>query len=188
MRHSAGAPRLDYAVLLALLGDKEGTAVYEAFLRGDWRPRTNYHSSFYALARFARGHPEPCAGRARRFLSRALTAHPDPNVRAYAIRACSSYLGARGAGGKGFFLIELLIPLLDPRTDWRVRCAAGLELRRAFREAHPSWDYYHFWPPEKQRQAANALAHWWKRHEGHVRWQPLDPGYPAWCGYFVLER
>ena len=186
MRHRAGAPRLELAARLALLGDREGTAVLDSFLRGQWRPRTNFHAPFYTLAYCLLRRPGPAAGRARQFLARAVAAHPDPNVRAGAIRACGSYLAARGAGGKGYFLVDLLIGRLRPACDWRERAAAGLALRSAFRHVLPAWDYDPFAPPQAQRRAADALERWWAERRDRVEWKAPAPVISA-SGYFVLK-
>ncbi|HUT35901.1 MAG TPA: hypothetical protein VNE39_20605 [Planctomycetota bacterium] len=187
MECSAGAPRLDLAAELAVLSNEEGASVYQAFLRGQWRPRTNFHASVRLLALFAQDHPEPYAGRARQLLSQAVQEAPDPNVRAWAVRECGRHLGASGARGKGFLLVDLLIAQLDPRKDWRARCEAGLALRRAFREVNPTWDYYHFWPPERQRQSARELAEWWERHQSRLEWEAVCPWVSS-DGYFVFKR
>jgi len=186
MRHGAGTPRLDAAAKLAIVANAEGEKVYRSFLEGTWRPRANFHSNFYRLRGTAYARGKPSAARARELLTAAISSHPDPNVRAAAIRALDGCLGIRGADGKGFPLVALLIADLVPQQDWRVRSQAGLMLRRAFREALPNWDYYHFWPPEKQTAAAATIRDWWQHNAARVAWMPFKVT-SVNDGYFVLK-
>ena len=187
MRYSSESGRLRYALRLAYQGDREGREIVEKFMTGAWNPRSGARS-FFAFLRYTATHDAaPRASWARDLWLRGMTEHPEATVRAIAIDAAAGNLGLRGAGGKGYPLVEALIAQLDTKQDWRVRFQAGLVLRKALREAFPTWDTSPFWPVARQTRAAQTLRDWWRKHSTRVTWRDdatsSDPG-----GYFVLKQ
>jgi len=195
LRNTAGAPRLEYAIFLGMLGNAEGREVYESFIRGEWRPVTNYWAGFHDLSLMANFGEEPRAERARGMLLAAMTRHPDPNVRAWAVRLVREAAGSgpgRGTGGANsprgrFELTEAVMGQLGPEQDWRVRVQAGWTLRWALREVNPEWDYDAFWEPKKLEAAATELQKWWEAKNAGLRWEAGDGIYGP-EGRFVWER
>ncbi len=184
MQNSAGAPRLDYAMLLAVDGNAAGRELVEGFLSGSWRPQTNYWSAFSGFARVAMRPETPALARWKSFVLRGVTEPQDPAVRAALLSGTRGFLGVRE--GDAYPIVESALLDLGPDGDWRLRQQSALALRLAFRDVRPDWDYGHFWPVERRKQAADDIRKWWRENKDRLRWV-AGPGPFRTIGAFAFQ-